>query len=105
MPNIFTNCCECNNSSQTFKDNLLILDYLNKSSIPTEIGIKVIKLSQNINNCDYCSIYGRTNKLCDIHYKKAKKSGKLFGQFPNKSFYTNKNNGAVCSTCCFEFII
>ena len=105
MPNPFTNCEEClvdenifdilksygkinsHIGCKIYNDFLKIQDIFISLGIPKEITHKIIKLSQEYDNCGYC----RKTKLCRAHYNNALKNG---------IHYRGPYSEAMCSDCC-----
>ena len=90
MPTIFCKCDECNHFDYFLLNHrlnyLFNLDYqkmyiLTKCNLPTEIAIKIVKLSQTYSQCVRCPI-----KLCESHTNRA------------------RENGGMCSQCCWDEI-
>lgn len=72
MTTIFSNCIDCNIYNNN-KNNYEKLKILNQLKLPNEIGLKIIKLSNNYSNCDLCgkslcfnhSYYSKDNIYCN----------------------------------------
>ena len=99
MPTIFTECDECFYHSsmkmshifnKPYRENLEKNDILINLGLPPEISQKIIKLSYNIETCDYC-IQNKT-KLCNYHVNRAK---------GNSYYYRNSINKKMCDQCCW----
>ena len=99
MPTIFTNCDECHFHScfgldhkhnKRYKEDLERSNILTFLGLPKEISQKIIKLSYNLELCDYC--LENPTKLCLYHTKIAKEN----------SFHYRKNkNKKMCDQCCW----
>lgn len=94
MTSFFSNCYDCNNDNniniiKKYNEYLHIQFILMSLNIPKEISQKIIKLSNNYNNCSYC------NKiLCFEHTER----GKVFAKL-------NRTNGIMCDICCWHGIV
>ena len=90
MPTVFCKCDECNyfhNFPLTHRlNNVFNLDYekmlsLKQRTLPTEIATKIVRMSQVYTTCVRCN-----TKLCESHANRA------------------RQNGGLCSQCCWEEI-
>ena len=101
MPTIFTDCKDCvhldwfpieHNLNKKHKINLELLELLQiifSYKLPPEIGIKIIKLKNDLElkQCSLCN-----NNLCVAHYQSGLKYGKT---------YLYKDNYSICDRCCW----
>ena len=90
MPTVFCKCDECNYYDHfplTHRLNYIFnLDYekmltLKQCTLPTEIATKIVRMSQVYTTCVRCN-----TKLCESHANRA------------------RQNGGLCSQCCWEEI-
>ena len=90
MPTVFCKCDECNYLDYfplTHRLNYVFnLDYekmltLKQCTLPTEIATKIVRMSQVYTTCVRCN-----TKLCESHTNRA------------------RQNGGLCSQCCWEEI-
>lgn len=99
MPTIFSDCDECHylnwldldhKYNKKFKEDLEKNKILINLGLPNEISEKIIKLSNNLEICDYC--INNHTKMCLDHCKRA---------IENSIHYRKNGDKKMCDRCCW----
>ena len=99
MPNVFSKCQECiyhtdlpmeHYDNKNYKGDYEKMELLKVYGLPTEVAIKIIKMTYSYHMCDYC-----TNSLCTLHKNLSLRYGVTWPYVQCHKCYEKRPGGRV----------